>query len=77
MIILSYNYMGLASQPKKLVVTELMKSYDPNVLMLEENLGLGDEVIGSLSRMLQKWGFQALDSHGRFRGLVLEIKSKR
>ena len=77
MIILSYNCRGLASQPKKLALRELMKSYDPDVLMLQETLGLGVEVVGTLSRMFIGWGFHALDAHEISGRLVLGIKSGR
>ena len=76
-MILSYNCRCLASQPKKLALRELVKCYDPNVLRLQETLGLGIEVVGSISRMFLVWGFQAMDAHGRLGGLALGIKSGR
>ena len=39
-----------------------MKSYEPKVLMLDETLGVGEEVVGDFSRMFLGWSFQALDA---------------
>ena len=77
MIILSYNCRGLVSQPKKIVLRELMKSHNPDVLLLQETMGQGEEVNGILSRMFHGWVFQALDAHGRSGGLSMGIKSAK
>ena len=77
MIILSFNCRGLASQPKKLALRELVKSQNPDVMLIQENLGQGEEVKGILSRMFPGWVFQALDAHGRFGGLVTRYNSGR
>ena len=54
-----------------------MKSYEPKVLMLQETLGMGEEVVRTLYRIFLGWTFQALDAQGRSGGLAMGIKSGR
>ena len=71
MIFLSFNYRGLASQPKNLAFRELIRSQNPDVIMLQETLGKGDEVISVLSKLIPGWVFHALDVTGRSGAVVL------
>ena len=70
MIILSYNFRGLASLPKKLALKELMKLHNLNVLFLEETLGQGEEVLDTLTRIFPGWVFHSLDAQGRSGGIA-------
>ena len=74
MIFLSYNCRGLASQPKKLVLRELVKAYNPDVILMQETLGQGGEVKGSLSKIFPGWIFHALDANGRSGGVASRYK---
>ena len=75
MILLSYNCRGLASQPKKLALRDLIRTYNPEILMLQETLGKGEDIIALLSKMLPGWLFQALDANGRSGGVVTSYKA--
>ena len=75
MIFISYNCRGLASQPKKLALRELVRVHSPDVLMLQETLGKGEEVIGLLTKLLPGWLFQTLDANGRNGGVVTGYKA--
>ena len=77
MIFLSFNCRGLASQPKKLAFRELIRSKNPDVIMLQETLGKGDEAINILSKMLPGWVFHALDAVGRSGEVVSGYNSKK
>ena len=70
MNLLSFNCRGLASQPKKLAFRNLISQYNLDILMLQETLGKGEEIIELLSKLMPGWLFQALDADGRSGGLV-------
>ena len=70
MILLSFNCRGLASQPKKLAFRNLISQYNPDILMLQETLGKGEEIIAFLSKSMPGWLFRAIDADGRSGGLV-------
>jgi len=57
MIFLSCNCRGLASKPKKLALKEIVHRYNPDVLLLQETLGRGEEVTKVLSTLLPGWNF--------------------
>eukprot|EP00253_Pinus_taeda_P019452 PITA_19452 len=76
MIILSYNCRGLASQPKKLALKELVRSNKPDIIFLQETLGKGEEVTGCLNKILPDWSFHVLDSNGHSGGVALGFNSK-
>ena len=75
MILLSFNCRGLASQPKKLAFRNLIRQYNPDILMLQETLGKGEEIIAFLSKLLPGWLFRAIDADGRSGGLVTRFKA--
>lgn len=77
MIFLSWKYKGLASKPKKLALKEMVQRYNPDVLMLQETLGMSLEVLSTLSSILPGWHFQALDSFGHSGGLALGFREGR
>ena len=49
---------------KNLAFKELVHSHNPDVIMLQETLGKGDEVIRILLKLLPGWAFHALDVVG-------------
>lgn len=76
MILLSYNYRVLASQPKKLALRDVIRQNNLDILMLQETLGKGEEIIALLSKLLLGWLFRALDANGRSRGWSQGIKQE-
>ena len=70
MIVLSFNCRGLASQGKRLAFKELVRAHNPDIILLQETLGKGEEVVSALSKMLPGWSFFALDVVGRSGGVV-------
>lgn len=77
MIIISFNFRGFSSATKKLALKELVKTYDPDLLMLQETLGSGEDISGALKKMVSSWIFQSLDVKGRSRGLATRVKEGR
>ena len=77
MIFLSVNCRGLASQSKKLAFRELVRSQNLDIILLQETLGKGDEVINSISKLLPDWVFHALDSVGRSGGVITGFYPKK
>eukprot|EP00253_Pinus_taeda_P015496 PITA_15496 len=71
MIILSYNCRGLASLPKKLALKVLVRSNKPDIILLQETLGKGEEISGCLYKLLPGWSFHAIDTNGHSGGVVL------
>ena len=77
MIVLSFNCRGLASQPKKLAFKELVRSHNPDIILLQETLGKGEEIINIISKLLPGWSFFALDAVGRSGGVVSSFNPKK
>lgn len=76
MIILSYNNRGLASLPKKLALKELVRTNKPDILLIQEMLGKGEEVIGWLIKLFPGWTFHAIDANGHSGGVALGYNAK-
>lgn len=77
MIILSFNCIGFVSGSKKLALRALVKSYEPDVLMMQETLGVGDEKKGALNKNFPGWCFRTSDAKGRSGGLAMGIRGGR
>ena len=76
MIILSFNCRGLASTPKKLALKDLVKENKPDILLLQETLGKGEDIIGCLHKLLPGWSFHAVDATGHSGGAALGFNMK-
>ncbi len=76
MIILSYNCKGLASLPKKLALKELVRTNKPDIILLQETLGKGEEVTRFLVKLLLGWSFHAIDANGHLGGVALGFNAK-
>lgn len=76
MIILSYNCRGLASLPKKLALKELVRSNKPDIILLQETLGKGEEVTGCLVKLLPGWSFHVIDANEHSGGVALGFNVK-
>ena len=70
MIVLSFNCRGLASQAKRLTLKELVHAHNPDIILLQETLGKGEEVVSVLSKLMPRWSFFALDAVGKSGGVV-------
>ena len=77
MIILSLNCRGLANNPKKLALKEVIQNYNPDMLLLQETLGAGEEVSKTLSKILLSWIIQVLDAKGHSGGLAMVFKQEK
>lgn len=77
MIISSWNCRGLASKPKKLALRELVLNSKSDVILLQETLGKGEEVVSMLKGLLPGWVFSALDAEGHSGGLAVGIREGR
>lgn len=74
MIFLSFNFIGLASAPKKLAHKSLFFKYKPDIMMLQETLGQGDQVSNFLTSFLLGWSFVTSDVRGKSSGLTTGFK---
>ena len=52
MILMTLNYRGLASKPKKLAVCRLVEDQHIDVLFLQESMGNGNLFVNELESML-------------------------
>jgi len=68
---LSFNYRGLASNPKKLALKRLIETKPPDIILLQETLGMADQISHTLQNIIPNWSFVALDVVGRFGGLAI------
>ena len=74
MKIMSFNCRGLAGPGKKLALMRVLSLEHPDVLMLQETLGVGDVIQGKLENWLPGWSFVTLDAKGRSGGLAVGWK---
>lgn len=74
MIVKSFSCQGFTNTSKKHALKNVFLNYYPNVTVLQETLGVGDEVKLSLNRMLPGWTFLTVDTKGRSEGLDLGVK---
>jgi exonuclease III len=67
----SFNCKGLASPLKRPALKRVIDFEHPDILLLQETLGEGEEVSSRLSSLLPGWKFETLDSFGRSGGLAI------
>jgi hypothetical protein len=70
MKIMSFNCRGLAGAHKKFALKRVVFIEHPNFMLLQETLGVGEEVKTSLERLLPGWSFTTVDALGRSGGLA-------
>jgi exonuclease III len=70
MKILSFNCRGLTSPAKKSSLKRLVSVNSPDIIFLQETLGVSEVVVKSLEALLPGWSFVAVDAKGRSRGLA-------
>eukprot|EP00253_Pinus_taeda_P029779 PITA_29779 len=73
MKLLSFNYHGVASPNKKLVLKHLFASEKIDIIFLQETLGSASVVSLLLDSWLPGWSFHSLDASSRSGGLTLGI----
>ena len=67
---MSFNCRGLAGALKKPALKRVISSEHPDVLLLEETMGVGEEVKSCLEKLLPRWNFETLYALGRSGGLA-------
>jgi hypothetical protein len=73
---MSFNCRGLAGPIKKSSFIRVVTLEHPDVILLQETLGLGVVVKERLESWLPGWTFETLDVRGHFGGLVVGWKGK-
>ena len=71
MKVLSFNCRGLAGPGKKPAFIRVLTLEHPDVIMLQEILGVGEAVKENLESWLPGWSFVTLDVRGRSGGLAV------
>jgi exonuclease III len=70
MKIMSFNCRGLVGALKKPSLKRVVTTEHPDVLLLQETMGVGDEIKTCLELMLLGWVFTTVDALGRSGGLA-------
>ena len=71
MKIMSFNCRGLAGPVKKSTFIRVLTLEHPDVILLQETLGVGDVILERLELWLPGWSFLTLDANGRSGGLAV------
>jgi len=71
MKLMSYNCRGLAGPHKKSAFRRVLTLEHPDVILLQETLGVGDAIKNCLESWLPGWSFLTLDVKGRSGGLAV------
>ena len=71
MIVLSYNCRGLASPHKKSSLKRMISLLGPQIILLQETMGLWDLVKEAVESWLPGWAFEAVDAAGKSRGVAI------
>ena len=74
MKIMSFNCRGLAGPKKKSSFKRVLTLEHPDVILLQETLGLGDIIKEILEIWMAGWSFVTLDVRGRSGGLAVGWK---
>ena len=74
MKIMSFNCRGLARPKKKSAFKRVFTLEHPDVILLQETLGLGDIIKEKLESWMTGWSFVTLDVRGRSGGLAVGWK---
>ena len=75
MKIFSFNCRGLAGPGKKSAFIRVLTLERPDVILLQETLGVGEVVRDQLESWLLGWSFLTLDARGRSGGLEVGWKT--
>jgi exonuclease III len=77
MKVLSFNCRGLANPAKKSSLKRLVVVVAPDVIFLQETMGVSELVVASLESLLPGWSFAVVDAKGRSGGLATGWSLKR
>ena len=77
MKILSFNCRGLAGPGKKSAFIRVFTLEHPDVILLQETLGVGEVIQERLESWIPGWSFVSLDARGRSGGLAVGWKNSR
>jgi hypothetical protein len=69
MKIILLNSRGVASPSKKLALKTLVETSHPHIILLQETLGGGDDIVSMLESLLNKYIFIGMDAKGISEGL--------
>jgi exonuclease III len=70
MKIMSFICMGLVGAPKKPALKRVISTEQPDIIVLQETMGVGEEAKCSLELLLRGWNFEIVDDLGSSRGLA-------
>jgi len=73
MKIMFVNMRGLGGRRKKLSLKRFINLDQPDVVFIQETMGLCEPIIVELKILLSGWDFMALDSVGMSSGLITSI----
>jgi hypothetical protein len=62
---LSFNCRGVVSPSKKLSLKWLVDSNHPDIIFLQETMGMSSYVFSILEYLLNNWSFSSMDTRGR------------
>ena len=71
MKLMSFNSRGLAGPVKKSAFIRVLTLEHPDVILLQETLGVGEVIKERLENWLSGWSFVTLDANGRSGGLAV------
>ena len=71
MKLMSFNSRGLAGPVKKTAFIRMLTLEDPDVILLQETLGVGEVIKERLELWLPRWSFITLDANGHSGGLAV------
>ena len=77
MKILSFNCRGLAGPGKKSAFIRVLTLEHPDVILLQETLGVGEVIQEKLESWIPGWSFVSLDVRGRSGGLAVGWNNRR
>ena len=76
MKVMSFNCRGLARPQKKAALRRIIFVDGPDIILLQETLGVGTVVKARLEGWLPGWSFESLDARGRSSGLAVGWKDR-
>ena len=74
MIILSLNIMGLGSPSKMLSLDRLVERHKLDVILLDETMGAGQNMIGLIGNILKGWDFLSIYAFENYGGIIIGWK---
>ena len=76
MLIFSMNYKGLGKPSKKLALKMMVALHHHAIILLQENLSIGNSIITTLGQLLLGWAFSYTNAIGRSGGVITGWSTK-